>query len=413
MLLLDGISYEVKTPDENLDDLVTYVNEYCASHDIKNSLGEVIQVDPNEANPLYQMFRGLSYLTTTLQKLVYSAGCSMSIAESSERQLLNLADIAGIKRTQATHTIVSGVVYANQPSAAAVPCVITQDMGATVIIAGTEVTFHPAFDVTVPIGEARNIVLVAEQYGSFNLSANTITAFDDPVPGLRQLSTGVSIPGQYLETIASLRERLQRRSVDSTQVEKAATAIQNLEGVSMCSIYFNYSPRENEEVPYGDIQVTVPPRQALVLVQGWSTDPVAIARTFYRYLLCKTAGGDVPGVQTQTYITRSQQELPVHILPPKQQPIYIRVYIKNVLSQEQIEGIIDTVCSLSGSLIIGQEITSVDIINYITSVYTNLTVQGAAVSKVQGSDADYSYVQYPEPTGVFYLASDSIEVIEV
>ena len=115
MLLLDGISYEVKTPDENLDDLVTYVNEYCASHDIKNSLGEVIQIDPNEANPLYQMFRGLSYLTTTLQKLVYSAGCSMSIAESSERQLLNLADIAGIKRTQSTHTIVSGVVDANQP----------------------------------------------------------------------------------------------------------------------------------------------------------------------------------------------------------------------------------------------------------------------------------------------------------
>ena len=412
MLLLDGIEYEVKTPDENLDDVITYINDYCMEHDIKNSLGEVIYIDANEANPFYQMLRGLSYLTTIMQKLIYSAGCSVSVAESSERQLLNLSDIAGIKRTKATRTVIAGVVYSNLPDVTAVPCVITQEMTSTIIIAGQEVVFHPAFDVTVPIGESRNIVLVAEELGAYNISANTITQFDDPVPGLRLLSTGVSTPGQEMETIASLRERLQRRTVESTQIEKAASAIQNLEGVSMCNIFFNYSPREEEHVAYGNTSITVPPREALVLVQGWSTDETAIARTFYRYLMCQTAGEDVDGAREQIYTTKANQQLSVWVIPPKQQEVFLRIYIKDVLSYEQVDGIKDVICSMAGSLVIGQAISSVDIIKYVSSIYTNLTIQGAEVS-LTDDDSGYSYVQTPAPTAVFYLAVENITVVEV
>lgn len=411
MILLDEIEYEVKTPDENLDDVVTYINDYCQANDIRNSLGEVISIDANEANPLYQILRGLSYLTTVLQKLIYSAGCSMSIAESSERQLLNLSDIAGIKRTRATRTVISGVAYADTLSPD--PCTITQDMEATITVAGYDVVFHPAFDVTIPTGESRSIILVAEQLGAYNLSANTITQFDDPVPNLRLLVTNASVPGQDQETIASLRERLQRRVVDSTQIEKAATAIQNLEGVSMCTIYFNYSPRNDETVEYGDISITVPPREALILVQGWSTsDPTAIARTFYRYLMCKTAGGDVAGHQVQHYYTHAGQDLEVNILPPQQQPVYIKVYIHNTLSYEQINGIKDVICSLAGSLIIGQALTSTEVINAVSGIYTNLTVQGAELS-LTGVDNSYSYIQTPSPTSVFYLNVDNVYVVEV
>ena len=412
MLLLDGIEYEVKTPDENLDDVITYINDYCQANNITNSLGEVIYIDDNEANPFYQLLRGLSYLTTIMQKLIYSAGCSVSVAESSERQLLNLSDIAGIKRTRATKTVITGIVYSNLAGPEAVDCVITKEMTATIIIAGQDVTFHPAFDVTVPIGESRNIVLIAEEYGAFNISANTITQFDDPVPGMRQLTTGVSTPGQDMESIASLRERLQRRTVESTQIEKAATAIQGLEGVSMCNIFFNYSPRESTLVAYGNTSIEVPPREALVLVQGWSTDPTAIARTFYRYLLCQTVNPGVDGTQYQDYTTKAGQNLRVYIVPPKQQPVYLRIYIKDVLSYEQVDGIKDVICSMAGNLAIGQSITSVDVINYVANIYTNLTIQGAEVS-LTDDDSGYSYVQTPAATAIFYLAVENINVIEV
>lgn len=411
MITLDGIEYDVKTPDENLDDVITYVNDYCVANDIKNSIGEVINVEPNEANPLYQMFRGFAYLTTVMQKLIYSAGCSMSIAEASERQLLNLSDIAGVKRTQATRTIISGVVYANVESEEAVPCVITQDMTATITIAGADVVFHPAFDITVPIGESRAIILIAEQYGSYNISANTLTQFDDPVPGFRSMATYNSTPGQALETIASLRNRLQRRAVEGTQIERAETAIQNLEGISMCSIFFNYNPWEPTSIAYGNTSITVPPRQAILLVQGWSVEANAIAKTFYRYLLCKTAGAGVPGAQTQKYITHSNQELTVNILPPVQQDLYIKVYIKNTLSFEQVDGIKDVVCSLAGSLVIGQSISAVDITNAVAAIYTNLTIQGAEVS-LTGDEGTYSYMQAPAQTAVFSFNIDNISVVE-
>lgn len=412
MILLDGIEYDVKTPDENLDDVITYVNDYCSAKDVKNSVGEVIHIEPNEANPLYQLFRGFAYLTTVMQKLIYSAGCSMSIAEASERQLLNLSDIAGIKRTQATRTIITGVVFSNPVGTGAVECVITQTLTATITIAGTDVIFHPAFDVTIPVGESRAIVLMAEQYGSYNISANTITQFDDPVPGFRSMSTNNSTPGQSIESIASLRNRLQRRAIEGTQVERAESAIQNLEGVSMCSIFFNYSPSESVLIPYGDTSISVPPRQAILMVQGWSVEPNAIARTFYRYMLCKTAGETVPGVQTQKYITHSNQELTVNIIPPVQQPIYIKIYIKNTLSYEQVDGIKDVICSLAGSLLIGQSITSVDVINVVTKIYTNLTVQGASVALID-EDPEYSYIQTPAETAVFYFNLDNIYVVEV
>lgn len=412
MVLLDGIEYEVKTPDENLDDVITYVNDYCAAKDIKNTAGEVIYIEPNEANPLYQMFRGFAYLTTVMQKLIYSTGCSMSIAEASERQLLNLADIAGVKRTRATHTIITGVVFANQEGTGAVDCVITRNMTITITIAGTDVVFHPAFDLTIPIGESRNIVLRAEQYGSYNISANTLTQFDDPVPGFRSMTTSASTPGQGLETIASLRNRLQRRAVEGTQVERAATAIQNLEGVSMCSIFFNYDPVEPLPVEYGNSSISVPPRQALLLVQGDSVEANAIARTFYRYLLCKTAGSSVPAARTQTYTTHAQQDLTVYIVPPVQQPIYIKVYIHNTLSYEQVDGIKDVVCSLAGSLVIGQPITSVDVTNIVRSIYTNLDVQGAELS-LTDDDTAYSYIQTPAKTAIFYFNVDNIAIVEV
>lgn len=218
MLMLDGLEYTVKTPEENVSDVVAFINDYCATNGIKNSLGEIINIDANEANPLYMMCFGMSYLTTVLQKLIYSAGCSMSVPESSERQLLNIADIAGVTRSSATRTVIQGTVYANEQDTGAVDCVITRELSATVSSGTYNLVFHPAFDVTVPIGEARQIVFIAEDYGAYNISENTIIQFDDIVPGFRKMITKASTPGQEQESISSLRARIQRRSVEGTQL---------------------------------------------------------------------------------------------------------------------------------------------------------------------------------------------------
>ncbi len=404
MLSLDGIDYQVKSPDENLDDLITYINEYCATHQIKNTHGEVIYIDPNDANPLYQVLRGYAYMIAVMQKLIYSAGCSFSVAESSDRQLLNLADIAGVKRNNPTRTIISGTAYSTADEA----CNITTEAEATVIVSGEEVKFHPAYSVSIPANSSAYIILVADRTGPISLSENTITNFDEPIANLRLLVTSASTPGQNIEEISALRERLQRRRVSNTQIERAANAIQELEGVAMCNIHFNYNTEDPELVPYGDTTVSLPARQALLVVQGWSTEPNAIARTFYRYLICQTGGSGVTGVRTQTYTTKANQDLTVYILPPVQVPIYIKIYVKDILSDYQIASIQYTVCAIAGRLSIGQSLSSATVIQAILAVFPSLQLQGVELSK---DNVSYSYEQQTSPLSIFSLSIDNIQIV--
>lgn len=408
MLTLDGIEYTVKTPEENASDLINYINDYCAANNVKNSKGEVISITANETNPLYMMIYANAYLTTVLQKLVYSAGCTMSVPESSEKQLLNIADIAGVVRNSATKTTIIGTVYANERDAGAVNCVVTRTLTCTVSSGTYQLAFHPAFDVTIPIGEARQIVLVCEDYGAYNISENTITAFDDEVAGFRKMTTLASIPGQAQESIASLRARIQRRTVKGTQADRAAEAIQSLDGVALCNIYFNESPSITQYV--GSRALAVPPRQALVLVQGYSDD---IAKTFFNHMICKTAGETYPtsvGAYVQNYITHAGQTLPVYIIPPEQIPVYIKIYIYETLTYSQVDGIKDVICSLSSSLTIGQTITSKMVTDIVAETYSDLTIQGADVSS---NGSVYSFSATPNSDAVFTFNLDNISVVEV
>lgn len=408
MLTLDGLEYSVKTPEENTDDLVNFINDYCASKNIKNSVGETIYIEKNEANPLFMMVYANAYLATILQKLIYSAGCSMSVPESSDNQLLNIADIAGIARNAATKTTITGTVYSNIADEGAVPCVITRELTAVITSGSYQLRFHPAFNVTVPIGEARQIVLICEDYGAFNISENAISSFQEVVPGFRSMTTLASIPGQGQESISSLRTRIQRRAVEGTQADRAAEAIQSLDGVALCSIYFNESPSTPRTI--GSRSLVVPPRQALLMVQGYSDD---IAKTFFTYMICETAGKEYAtsvGAYTQNYTTRAGQTLPVWIVPPVQTSIYIELYVYETLTYTQVNGIKDLICSLSSSITIGQAVTTKMIIDVVAGGYPDITIQGAGVSK---TPSNFSYQTTPDSDAVFTFSLDNIQVVGV
>ena len=407
MLELDGIEYSVKTPEENTDDLIAFINDYCAARNIQNSHGEVISLAKNETNPLYMMCYGLSYLTTILQKLVYSAGCSNSVPESSERQLLNIADIAHVKRNAATRTVILGTVYAELPDAAAQDCYITRGLSASVTAGTTNLVFHPAYDIHIPIGESRQIVLIAETYGSYNISENTITSFDTTVPGFRKMVTLASSPGQTQESISSLRQRIQRRAVQGTQMDRAAEAIQSLDGVSLCNIYFNKSPSDTDYI--GTRNIPVPPRSALLLVQGYSDD---IAKTFLAHMVCPTVGASLPesiGAYVQNYTTHASQLIPVWIVPPAQRAIYIKVYVYETLTYAQIQGIKDAICTISSSLSIGQSISSKMVLDVISESFKDITLQGVTLS---ADNTNFSFRATPSSDEVFIFTLDNISIIE-
>lgn len=398
MIELDGIEYNVKTPQENAVDLVNTINEYASTNGVTNSEGEIINIDSNPTNPLYLICYGLSYLITVLQKLLYSAACSLNISRSSSRQLLNLAEVAGVKRKPATKTIISALAYAENNN----PCTITTTLSSTVTYGNDTLVFHPTFQVTIPAGGVARIILECETYGSYTLAENTITAFDAPVSGLRRLISQASTPGQDVEPISSLRSRLYNRGEEYTRCDKAMAAISALPGVSLCNIYFNYST-DSDVIING---ITVHPRRALLLVQGYSPQ---IAKTFYSHLICDTTQGPAGRNIDQTYTTQGHQDLTVHIVTPDSQPLYVAIYTGITLDVGQIADLQDLVCTLANSLTIGQSVSSVDIINIIQDYVEGYQIKGVSLSL---DDVDYTYKQTPPQDTLFSLIPGNIHVLE-
>lgn len=415
MVTLDGVEYPIKTVDENAAELVEYINNYCSENNIVNTQDEIIQITESTANPLYILLYALAYQLSIVQNLIYSAGCSFSIPESSESQLLNLANIAGIKRNEATKTSINCTVYA---ATVDTETATTEELAATMEITTTNtctvqlgsynLTFHPAFDVSCPVNEVRNIILICEDYGSYNISEGAIAGFDEEIENFRKIESQASIPGQDQESISSLRSRLQRRTEESSMADKAASAIKDLSGVAFCSIYFNESSTSTAYV--GTRSLPVLPRHALIMVQGYSD---SIAQTFLSHMICETAGEDFDsevGAYSQIYTTHASQEITVWVIPPVQTPVYINVYVNNVVSDDEVSGIKDAIGSLSGVLSIGESLTSAQVLEKCQEAYPSLTFQGAMVS-TSTVDTSYSFVATPPTDGIFVFNISNMNII--
>lgn len=402
MINLDGKIYTLKSVEENLSDLVIYINKYCTDNNIVNSKGEPVVIEINPSNILYIILRGVAYLITGIQKLMYACGCAFNIPNSSDTQLLNLADIARIKRKKATNTIIPCTIYSSL-STDDVPsdCIITTSLSVTLNVGGQTVIFHPAFDVTIPMSSSKNIPLIAESLGSFNITEGSITSFDTPVAGLRKIVSEASIPGQNEETIQALRQRMQEHFVNNTPIDKCAEAIQELPGVSLCNIFFNF----NYDIPLSVGSIQVPPRKALLLVQGFSTE---IAKTFYKYLLCETAGQDYENAIPQVYTNNAAQQLTVYIVPPETVTVYIRLYIGKVIDDVLIQKIKDSIMLLSRSLTIGQSLTSAEVLSQVSSLDNTLPLQGCNLSF---DGLGYSYKVTPEVNKLIVFDFNKIDII--
>lgn len=373
MIELDGIQYNVRTPEENAENMLGFINDYCTTNNITNSQGELIQIEQNWANPLYILLYGFSYLVTVLQKLIYNVGCSLNIARASDRQVMNIAEIANVKRKKATKTTIQVIIYANLTGVGAVPCHITKNLVVTTNYGSQVISFSPAYEVIIPVGGSVSMVLICNQDGSYSIPAGTITQFDSEVAGFRSMTSSASVPGQEEETIADLRTRIQERATSATQLDRAAADITQLDGVALCNIYFNYSNTNN--VIINDI--TVPPRQALLFVQGYSDD---IARVFYNHLSCLTAGESSPTAIPQVYTTHAGQQLPVYIIPPTVIYPYIVIYLNEQVVASINQGIKDAIATLASSISIGQTLTSTMVMNKIQEAYPTLALAGVSLS---------------------------------
>ena len=421
MIELDGVQFTVKTPSENTEDMRTAINTYCSNNAITNSKNETVVIEANFASPIYMILWALGYLVTVIQNLVYSVGKAFNVQSANDTQLLNLADIAGVKRGKQSKTTFSIKVTAMTTDNTSYDssinegnCIISSDD----IITYNGVTYTPALypSITLAPGEVGYITLVANTEGSYAITEGSITGFDTSIANLDTFYQYTSTPGQKEETIASLRERIQRRQYSGTSIDSCMDAIRSLEGVTLCNIYYNTNISDSMQI--GDDGIILPARWALIVVQGYNPN---IGSTFFNYLTCPTITYDSATdtldysnlnghteriLAVQWYVSHAQQRIPVLILKPKQIPVYIKVYLgTSVVSSIEVE-MKSAIADIAVNLTAGQSITSAMILEALSD-YTAYSILGAMVST---DNTTYAYTTTQAEDVLFVLNTENISI---
>lgn len=417
MVELDGRAYTIKTAAENTEDMLNSINEYCAEHNIRNRQDELVQLEARMSSPIYCILWALGYLVTAIQNLIYSVGASNNVQASSDTQLLNLSQLANVKRRQPSLTTFRIEVIAMQITdpnydASVETCTISSEDVITVAGIEYKPALHPS--IVLQPGEAATLTMVAQEAGSYTIAKDTVVQFDNPIINLKSIhQPNPSIPGQQLESIASLRARIQRRQLSGTTMDITMDAISALPGVTLCNIFYNtalVADPNSSQYHVGDDTdyVLVPPRWALIMIQGYNKD---IAKTYFGFMTAQTIGwtelpsGDIEIdysnissearkriLDVQIYESHAQQKIPVLLMNPRTKPVYIRVYIATTVVGAVEQAMKEAVCTLGLSLTAGQSITSAQILATLTD-FSSYQVVGATVSSDEGITFSYKTLQ--------------------
>lgn len=392
MIELDGIEYPLKTPAENTQDLVTFVNQYCYDNNVLNSEGEVVTIAVNMASPIYLLFWATGYLASIVQRLLYSIGKQYSIAASSEKQLLNIATNAGVLRRIPTYTTIRALVYAT----AGGDCDITTLLGATIVSGGKSYRFSPSFAKLIPASGTAIIVLQSDTLGALSVPSGAIVQFDTDVPNFDHMTTAPSVPGRDLETLASLRRRLLARQSASSSLDLAIQAIRGLQGVVACNIFYNTNPAA--PITVGGLSIAA--RHTALYIEGHSNE---VARTYFTYT-DRPSTDDTEAI-TQTITLLNGQTFPVYILPPVAVPVYVNIYTMGEVSDATKQLIRDAVIGISIDVDIGNQLTAAMVLEKMDPLYR---VIGVTMSLVD--TGPFSYSAAPEANELLSFSAANITI---
>lgn len=421
MIELDGVEYLIKTPEENTHDLLQTINNYCSEHNILNSKQELVQIAPKMSNPLYMILWGLGYLVTVIQNLIFSIGKGLNVQASSDKQLLNIADMANIKRASASLTTFSArlekMSIGDEDYQEGTPCVITSND----VITFNGIVYAPAVHPSIELiadGDVAYVTFVAQTPGSYSIAENTIQSFDTPITNLKSIYQYTAIPGQEQESIASLRQRIQRRQKSGSSLDAAIDAIRELPGVTACSIIYNESTTNSISV--GEDNIQIPPRWALVLIQGYNQN---IGQTYFEHITAQTIdyNPDTGAVddtrlnipesrklEIQWYTSHAMQKLPVMLTKPKFKYLYVRVYLSMAVVADIVSDIQNAVTTVALELVIGQQVTSAMILSKLES-FSPYGIIGVTVS--DSKTGGYSYKTPEAPDVIWGMNVANIDVV--
>lgn len=367
----------VNTAEENASDYISKVNTLFAEYSVKDKNGDPAQLRALAGSPTWLFALAQGQNTTEWQERLRKAYYSLDIEKCDDEQVYALATLAGVLFKEQSAPMISLTVTNSTADSIilnAITCYAEDSFAQN--------KWYPGNVYTLASQETAHILFYCEdKEGSvppntvFSLKSTTSPAGFPTMTIVSDESSTVLFQG---ETASDLRNRVLLGSYAVDQITQAQTAIQNLNGIVKCSIYFN--PDANSTVPLpGGINLT--PRTAFVCIQGVDTSDM-LATTYYKYMNVQSLEL-YTSLRSETIVGASQ--LFVYYSQATEISPYIKIlisptanaintypdYIKQILMQHQNDMTI-------GSTLTAQKVSAwIDQGNkYGTIVDTKLSVDG-------------------------------------
>lgn len=309
----------VNTTEENASDYLDKVNNLLAQYGVVDKDGNPARLVALAGSPTWLFSLAQGQNTTEWQERLRKAYYSLDIEKCDDEQVYVLATLAGVLFKEQSSPMISLLVKNTEDVAITInasSCYAIDSFG--------ENKWYPGNAYTLASQEeARILFYCSDKAGStppntlFTIKSSYSPAEFADISIVASESSTILFQG---ETAADLRNRVLLGSYAFDQITQAQTAIQNLNGITKCSIYFN--PDANLPLPLpGSIQL--PPRTAFVCVQGVDTDDL-LATTYFKYMNVQTL--EITGsIRSEAIVGASQ--LFVYYSPATEVKPYIKIII--------------------------------------------------------------------------------------
>lgn len=339
----------VTSVEDNASDYVDKVNNYLAQYGVTDKDGNPAQLAKLAGSPMWLFALAYGQNEVEWQERLRNAYNAISIENCLDNQVENLAIIAGVVRKEGSVPFV--VLRVTNTSGQSIAINSTNTIATDQL---TQNEWYSGQNYELTSNETADIVFYCRQREVFvpkDISF-TLHNIESSWADISASSVSASKVLEKPETVAQLRNRIIQRKDRYDMISQAQTAIEGLDGVSKCSIWFNPDQLNEITLP-GDI--TLPARTAYICIQGYDVENL-IARTFYSYAIVNTLQTSTSLV-SQTLIGSSYSS--VYYDQCRSVLVYIKVTVKPILGDTTYQKrIVDTLTTYSGTLKVGENLTT-------------------------------------------------------
>lgn len=371
----------VSSVEDNASDYIDTVNNLLAQNGVVDKDGNPAQLVKLAGSPLWLMALAFGQNVTEWQERLRNAYNSLSIENCSDEQVSNLALLAGIVREEGSSPFVALTVHNDTAS----PVLYNK---ATVYAEDTfsQHKWYCAQSITVAVGETLTLVFYCESK-DVQTPSNTgfVFHFTDPsIPSYSVVASSASVVLEPEEPISQLRNRIMQGTQAFNQINRAQEAIEGLNGVTKCSIWFNADPTVPMILP-GNIQLDA--RKTFIVIKGVDIDNL-LAEVYIRHL--NVATQQLPDQSLQSSTVLGAGGFTAYYSVCEDKLFYIKVSVQAIAGDvTYTEHIKDVLMLHVNALEVGCQITSQQICAWLedaTSYVDKIITAKVSMDNVTYSD---------------------------